>query len=503
MSAKRALIVDDSRSARVFLTRILERYELQVDTAVSAEEAIEYLNRQRPDVIFLDHLMPGMDGLQALAAIKNDERTATIPVMMYTSQEGELYLSQARALGALGVFSKHIQPADVARALDQLRLLGADDKATAPAASAAVAYISATSPTAEVFAPNAGLSPIGAASAAASAAATASIAVAAGALTPEMRAQLEALLRDHDAEFRRFITESLQQHTARIVGEVRALVDEATVHGAAAAHVEVIQDITDHAATDHAAPGAVSHKQEPSLGTLAEAPSVARAVAPSAAAWPTPVATSRTPLYLSALAGGIAILAGVLWYRAGEPMSKVSAAPTAAPLPAPNGALKLETTASPDAALMVLAVPFGEMPFGGGRTEPIRALLERLVANKFRGVVEVRNYLGRYCLQGTGEAGTLAPGNTYYAKCEQVGNPVDAIAVTGRESVAFANMLAGKYSRSTSGFEVQLVTGSADSIVVPYPAMVDSLTAGEWNRAAAANNRVEVHMRALPGHTHD
>src|SRR6201999_2411932 len=97
MSARRALVVDDSRSARAFLTRELERHELAVDGVESAEQAIDYLSRQRPDVIFMDHLMPGMDGFQAVQAIKNNPRTATIPIMMYTSQEGELYLGQARA----------------------------------------------------------------------------------------------------------------------------------------------------------------------------------------------------------------------------------------------------------------------------------------------------------------------------------------------------------------------------------------------------------------------
>jgi len=127
MSAKRALIVDDSRSARTFLTRILERYDLQVDGAGSAEEAIKYLHSQHPDVIFMDHLMPGMDGFQALTAIKNDPRTAAIPVMMYTSQEGALYLDQARALGAVGVLPKQTRAGDVRGALEQLRLLGEPD----------------------------------------------------------------------------------------------------------------------------------------------------------------------------------------------------------------------------------------------------------------------------------------------------------------------------------------------------------------------------------------
>src|SRR6185503_508914 len=62
MSDKRALVVDDSKSARAFLARILERHEIAVDAADSAEAAIEYLTRNKPDVIFMDHMMPGMDG---------------------------------------------------------------------------------------------------------------------------------------------------------------------------------------------------------------------------------------------------------------------------------------------------------------------------------------------------------------------------------------------------------------------------------------------------------
>ena len=119
---KRALIVDDSKSARLSLARILEKHAIEVDTAESAEQAIEYLGSHRPDAIFMDHMMSGMDGLQAVRAIKNNPRTATIPIMMYTSQEGELYVGQARALGAIGVLPKQIQAADVTKVLYQLNL---------------------------------------------------------------------------------------------------------------------------------------------------------------------------------------------------------------------------------------------------------------------------------------------------------------------------------------------------------------------------------------------
>src|SRR5690242_11709454 len=123
MAQKRALIVDDSRSARLFLARILEKHDIEVDSVESAEAAIGYLGSRRPDVIFMDHMMPGMDGFQAVQAIKNDPRTATIPIMMYTSQEGEVYLGQARALGAVGVLPKQIKHADVSKVLYQLHLI--------------------------------------------------------------------------------------------------------------------------------------------------------------------------------------------------------------------------------------------------------------------------------------------------------------------------------------------------------------------------------------------
>jgi len=123
MSSKRALVVDDSKSARAFLARILERHEITVDAAESAEAAIEYLTRNKPDVIFMDHMMPGMDGFQAVQSIKNNPRTSTIPILMYTSQEGDLYLGQARALGADGVLPKQIKQSDVTKMLFQLRLV--------------------------------------------------------------------------------------------------------------------------------------------------------------------------------------------------------------------------------------------------------------------------------------------------------------------------------------------------------------------------------------------
>jgi len=139
---KRALIVDDSRLARVVLSRLLTEHGVAADTAESAEVALAYLKHSRPDVVFLDHNMPGIDGFEALEAIKTNPATATIPVMMYTSEEGELYVGQARALGALGVLPKALQPVEVAQVLRTLHLIpGSAEPAAETSAAATPAHI--------------------------------------------------------------------------------------------------------------------------------------------------------------------------------------------------------------------------------------------------------------------------------------------------------------------------------------------------------------------------
>lgn len=201
MSAKRALIVDDSKSARMFLSRILEKYELDVDTTETAELAIDYLGHHRPDVIFMDHLMPGMDGFQALQAIKNNPHTATIPIMMYTSQEGELYLGQARALGAVGVLPKQIKQADVSKVLYQLHLV--PDRRTSVQSSFRPLTVDPLDDTA-----------------------------AAAATTGTHAAITDAALRAELAELRHGLMAHIDNQFERLGADLRALVRDAVIHEA-------------------------------------------------------------------------------------------------------------------------------------------------------------------------------------------------------------------------------------------------------------------------------
>jgi len=106
MQIKHALVVDDSKSARVMLSRQLQKLGLTVDSVESAKDAFSYLESSRPDLIFMDHMMPGIDGLVAAKLIWNNINTRTIPVVMYTSKDGDEYVQSAKAHGAVAVLPK-------------------------------------------------------------------------------------------------------------------------------------------------------------------------------------------------------------------------------------------------------------------------------------------------------------------------------------------------------------------------------------------------------------
>ena len=85
MTIKSALLVDDSKVARFALSKLLEKLNLKVDMVSSGEEALTFLkNNTNPDVIFMDHLMPGMNGVDATKEIKMNSATSEIPVIMCT-----------------------------------------------------------------------------------------------------------------------------------------------------------------------------------------------------------------------------------------------------------------------------------------------------------------------------------------------------------------------------------------------------------------------------------
>lgn len=136
MQTKTALVVDDSRVARLTLGRLLKTHDFDIIEQGSAEEAIAWLEQtsSRPDIIFMDVMMAGIDGLTATRQIKADPSLADVPVIICTGKETEADLEQALATGAAAVLSK--PPAG--EALQQL-LADIETPETPPAEPAAPA----------------------------------------------------------------------------------------------------------------------------------------------------------------------------------------------------------------------------------------------------------------------------------------------------------------------------------------------------------------------------
>lgn len=106
LQINKALVVDDSRLARIALSKLLEKRRLAVDTAGCGGEAVDYLKGEKPDVIFMDYMMPDMDGFSAAQMILNNPATADIPVIMYTSQDSDEDRARAAEIGICGFLGK-------------------------------------------------------------------------------------------------------------------------------------------------------------------------------------------------------------------------------------------------------------------------------------------------------------------------------------------------------------------------------------------------------------
>jgi CheY-like chemotaxis protein len=125
MKIKHALVVDDSKSARYSLKKMLEKQGLDVALAESAGDALNHLEIKLPDVIFMDHLMPGMDGFEATQAIKGNPVTSHIPIVMCTSKEGPEYAEQAMARGAIAILPKPAPVDALLAVFDKIQSSGA------------------------------------------------------------------------------------------------------------------------------------------------------------------------------------------------------------------------------------------------------------------------------------------------------------------------------------------------------------------------------------------
>ncbi|MCG8528479.1 MAG: hybrid sensor histidine kinase/response regulator [Opitutales bacterium] len=121
---RKILIVDDIAFNRTVLQKILSKSGYELFIATSGEQALEVVELKFPDLILLDYMMPGMNGLEVLKLLKADPRFSRIPVMFLTASDEMEYMTEAFDCGAVDYITKPFKAAELnARVSTQIRSL--------------------------------------------------------------------------------------------------------------------------------------------------------------------------------------------------------------------------------------------------------------------------------------------------------------------------------------------------------------------------------------------
>jgi CheY-like chemotaxis protein len=106
MNPTRVLLVEDDKFLRRACEVGLKKRGFTVLTANDGEEGLQLARSESPDIILLDMLMPRLNGMETLEALKKDAQTSSIPVVILSNTSMDSDLQQANALGAIGYLVK-------------------------------------------------------------------------------------------------------------------------------------------------------------------------------------------------------------------------------------------------------------------------------------------------------------------------------------------------------------------------------------------------------------
>ena len=111
---QRILIVDDEKDIRELLTFQLQQHGFTTIAANNGEEALTKIEEKPPDLIILDLMMPKMDGAEVCRALKREEKTRRIPIIMLTAKGEEIDRVVGFELGADDYVAKPFSPRELA-----------------------------------------------------------------------------------------------------------------------------------------------------------------------------------------------------------------------------------------------------------------------------------------------------------------------------------------------------------------------------------------------------
>lgn len=113
MPKEKILIVEDEKDIVKMLEYNLKKDGFRVISANSGEDALEKATKERPDLIILDLMLPGMDGLDACKTLKNETKSASIPIIMLTAKSQESDKVLGLELGADDYVTKPFSPREL------------------------------------------------------------------------------------------------------------------------------------------------------------------------------------------------------------------------------------------------------------------------------------------------------------------------------------------------------------------------------------------------------
>jgi CheY-like chemotaxis protein len=113
MNSQKILIVDDEQLMHVLYRRPLQQAGYELLTASSGQEALEVVSREAPQLIIMDIMMPGMDGLSTIRALRASEAGQKIPVIVATAnlERYTTAIRESQNSGAVSFLSKPLSPA--------------------------------------------------------------------------------------------------------------------------------------------------------------------------------------------------------------------------------------------------------------------------------------------------------------------------------------------------------------------------------------------------------
>lgn len=121
---KKILIVDDEVHIKMLLEQTLEEledeFEVELYTASDGEEGLEFIRSKRPDLVFLDIMMPKMNGYEVCRVVKDDSALKDVKIILLTAKGQEVDRKQGLELGAIMYMTKPFDPDEILRVSKEL-----------------------------------------------------------------------------------------------------------------------------------------------------------------------------------------------------------------------------------------------------------------------------------------------------------------------------------------------------------------------------------------------